>query len=97
MGTPWEKLLFAEGINLTIAQLLLRVAEFDENLSILEMLGGYKALRDIHGYCESPGLRKRAAEAINKIFGLMELRMTEQVNRVTGGTNKFNNNKNTMK
>jgi hypothetical protein len=83
MGSVWEKLLFADRINLTIAQLLLRVAQFEENLKTLELLGGYKAVRDIHGHCESPLLRKEAAVTINRLFGLMELKMQEEIKRAT--------------
>jgi len=73
IGTPWERLMLAQGPTSTIAELLLVVCSSDSNLLEVSKLGGEQALHSLCRYGESSQVRSQATMLLTKLAVLQQV------------------------
>ncbi|KAF4665375.1 hypothetical protein FOL47_004642 [Perkinsus chesapeaki] len=67
LASPWDKILYKEGVSLFVAKLFLDASGYEDNLEIIEMLGGQRALLALSRYSEDSIMRQQATVLLTKM------------------------------
>eukprot|EP00928_Gymnodinium_smaydae_P099166 TRINITY_DN9391_c0_g1_i2.p1 TRINITY_DN9391_c0_g1~~TRINITY_DN9391_c0_g1_i2.p1 ORF type:complete len:2727 (-),score=688.67 TRINITY_DN9391_c0_g1_i2:97-8277(-) len=67
LGSPWERVMLGEGPTSTIAELLLKVCNSDDNLREVSRYGASQALHSLSRFGESAQVRQQATMLLTKL------------------------------
>jgi hypothetical protein len=67
LGTPWEKLIFSQGLLHLICELFLTLCSVDSNLFDVESIGGQRALLMLSRYAEDRRVRRTSTELLTRL------------------------------
>ncbi len=67
LGTPWEKMLFSQGLSHLICELFMTLCSVDSNLYEIETVGGQRALLLLSRYSEDRRVRQASTLLLTKL------------------------------